>query len=151
MLQSGWAAQSTAKNRYMLVCKEVIKERLQISAGGYFSLWVQWNYLTYISPQHSNTNAPESLREGCKVLPDDFPKGQVNHCFPSITDYILQADLAATPTSVYRRGMCANAMPGQQIPALSLLSLQELLHFLAEQYCQLWKEWKSTFPCGQAK
>lgn len=97
VLQPGWAVQSTAKKRHMPVYKEVIKERLHISGGEYFSPWAQCSFLTYIPPQHSNA---DSLREGCKVLPDDFPKGQVNHCFPSITGYILWADPAATPTSV---------------------------------------------------
>lgn len=68
------AVQSTAKKRYMLIYREVIKEWLHISAGGYFSPWLQCSILTYIPAQHSNTDAPEPLREGFKVLPDDFPK-----------------------------------------------------------------------------
>ena len=99
MSQPDWAVQSTATKRYMPIYKKVIKEWLLISAGGYFSPWLQCSVLTYIPPQHSNTDTPEPLREGCKVLPDDFPKVQINLCSLSITDYILWADPAATPTS----------------------------------------------------
>lgn len=151
MFQPGWAVRSTAKKRYTPVYKEVIKERLRISAGGYFSLWLQCSVLTHIPPRHSNTDAPEPLREGCKVLPDDLPKVQINLWSPSITDYLLWAGPAATPTSLPREKYLCRAPPGQQIPALSLLSPQELLHFLAEQSFLLWKGWKSTFPCVQAK
>lgn len=77
MFQLGWAVQSTVKKRYMPIYKEVIKERLHISAGGYFSPRLQRSILTYVPPQHSNTDAPEPLREGCKVLPDDFPRVQI--------------------------------------------------------------------------
>lgn len=146
-----WAVQSTTNTRYTFVYKEDIEERLQISDGGYFSLWGQCNLLTYIPPQHSNTNALESLREGCKVLPYDFSKGQVNRCFPSTIDYILQADPAFTPTSVAQeRYVCQCHARAADTSSFST-KLKKTLHFLAKRYCQLWKEWKSTFPHGQVK
>lgn len=137
MFQPGWAVESIAKRRYMPIYKEVIKHRLRISAGGCFSPWLQCSILTYVSPLHSNTDAPEPRREGCKVLPDDFAKVQINLSSPSTTDYVLWADPAAPHTSLPQGTYLCRATPGQQIPALSLLCPQELLQFLAEQYCLL--------------
>jgi len=88
VFQPGWAVQSTAKKSFMPIGM-VIKEQLRISARGYFSPWLQCSVLTYIPPQLSNTDAPEPLREGCKVLPGDFPKVQINLSSPSTTVYIL--------------------------------------------------------------
>lgn len=137
------------RKRCMPIYRQVTKMQLPISAGGYFSPSLQCNALTHTPPQHNHTDTPEPLREGCKVLPDDFPKVQINLCTPSITKFCGLTLLLQLPFSHRRRKRAMPHQGSRYQPFLYLVHENSYIPLLSSTACC--EKNKKYFPCEQAK
>lgn len=148
MFQPGWAVQSTSKKKAHAYLQTGYKD-VVTHLSWRILLPVQCNALTHTPPQHNHTDTPEPLREGRKVLPDDFPKVQINLCTLSITKF---CGLTLLLQLLFSRRRRKRAMPHQSRryqPFLYLVRENSYIPLMSSTDCCVKN--KTYLPCGQAK